>query len=128
MKEHHIGIVVKNIDKEIDIYEKLGYRRESKIFIDEIQRNKVVFLNREGTDLLIELIEPIDKTSTVFSAQLGYHHICYEVNSDNEVKDMYKVKGTGIVFLHKIQAVALKNRCVSFAMLKNGLIIEYLHK
>lgn len=60
MKEHHIGIIVKSIEKDIDIYEKLGYRRESKIYVDEIQKNKVVFLNREGNDLLLELIEPID--------------------------------------------------------------------
>ena len=128
MKEHHIGIIVKSIEKDIDIYEKLGYRRESKIYVDEIQKNKVVFLYREGNDLLLELIEPIDRTSTVYTAQLGYHHICYEVNSDNEVNDMYKVKGTGIIFLRKVRAVALKNRCVSFAMLQNGFIVEYLYK
>ena len=108
MKEHHIGIIVKSIEKDIDIYEKLGYRRESKIYVDEIQKNKVVFLYREGNDLLLELIEPIDRTSTVYTAQLGYHHICYEVNSDNEVNDMYKVKGKELLFCVKSEQLHLR--------------------
>ena len=41
---HHIGIVVKDIEKNILMYKKLGYKQISEIFFDEIQNNKVVFL------------------------------------------------------------------------------------
>lgn len=40
MKEHHIGIIVKSIEKDIDIYEKLGYRRESKFMLMKYKRTK----------------------------------------------------------------------------------------
>lgn len=36
---HHIGIVVKDIEKNILMYKKLGYKQISEIFFDEIQNN-----------------------------------------------------------------------------------------
>lgn len=128
MKEHHLGIIVKNLEEDIEMYEQLGYENISEIYYDEFQKNKIVFMLKKGTDLLFELIEPIDSTSSICSAHLGYHHICYEVDSEEEIHDMFKCKGNGIIFLKRIKAVALDNRLVSFAMLLNGSIIEFLYK
>lgn len=128
MIEHHIGIVVGNIEEDIETYSKLGYVTVSEIYYDEVQKNRIVFLKKDGTKILLELIEPMDSSSTVSSALLGYHHICYEVDNEKEFNVLFKSKGYGRIILHKVRAIALGNRFVSFAMLRNGSIIEYLHK
>lgn len=128
MKEHHIGIIVNDISEELKIYEKLGYRQKSELCIDNYQNNKVLFLEREGSSTLIELVEPIANESTVRSSIKGYHHVCYEIDSDKELDDMFAVKGIGVLFCKKVIAPALNHRKVSFALLRNGTIIEFLHK
>lgn len=40
---HHSGIIVKELDKNISLYQKLGYDQISGIVVDHIQQNKVVF-------------------------------------------------------------------------------------
>ena len=40
MKLHHIGVATKNIDREFEIFKKLGYKQCSDIFVDETQKNK----------------------------------------------------------------------------------------
>lgn len=128
MKEHHIGIIVNDISEELKIYEKLGYRQKSELCIDKYQNNKVLFLEREGCTTLIELVEPIDEESTVGFSPKGYHHVCYEIDSDKELDDMFNLKGVGMVFCKKVIAPALNHREVSFALLRNGTVIEFLHK
>ena len=60
---HHFGIVVHDISKSIPLYLRLGYELTSEVIVDWEQHNKVVFLSNQGVN--IELIEPIDKFSTV---------------------------------------------------------------
>lgn len=121
---HHYGIVVDDINKSIPIYLKLGYNVVSEIIIDEEQHNKVVFLSNQG--LNIELIEPIDNLSTVNKAKIGYHHICYESNCDEDIVGLFKEMKIGKIFTPPIMAPALNNRKVVFACLQNGTFIEFI--
>ena len=43
MKQHHIGVITKNLDKEIPIYLNLGYMIKGEVVYDEIQCNRIVF-------------------------------------------------------------------------------------
>lgn len=128
MREHHIGIIVKDINKEIEMYSHLGYYPTSAIVYDELQNNRIVFLKKQDLSLLIELVQPVDSSSTVRHSSVGYHHICYEVDSKDEVKEMFRYKGVGVIFLREIRAIAIENRLISFAMLRNGTLIEFLYK
>jgi len=40
MREHHIGIVVKNVEESQKIFEKLGYKVCSEVTVDEYQHNR----------------------------------------------------------------------------------------
>ncbi len=126
MREHHIGIITKNIRNEISVYSKLGYSAITDIIYDDIQHNYILLLKNKSSFLVIELIEPADVNSTVYKSAEGYHHICYEADSEDEVRSVLKKRGVGVVFSRMIKAIALDNRMVCFAMLQNGTIIEFV--
>ena len=78
MKVHHTGIIVKDLEKNVILYIKLGYDQVSDIVVDNVQQNRVVFLQNQNHK--IELIEPLNEKSSIYHFKEGYHHICYEVD------------------------------------------------
>ena len=122
MKIHHVGIKVTNLEKNIELYSKLGYRQVSQIMEDEIQNNRIVFVKNQF--LNTELIEPVNEKSSVFHFKEGYHHICYEAEYDEDIIKDFKEAKIGRIFTNPILAPALNNRKVVFACLQNGTFIE----
>ena len=124
MKVHHTGIIVNSIDKEVELYKALGYSVYGDIVNDEIQCNKILFLQMGNEK--IELIEPMDSKSSVYNLPKGYAHICYEVKDlDAHIND-FKEKRIGVVFTEKLTAPAIDNRAIVFAYLKNKTIVEFV--
>lgn len=126
MREHHIGIVVKNIVESQRIFEQLGYKASSKTIVDTYQHNKILFLGNEKTLQKIELIEALDEQSTVKNFKPGLHHICYEADEGENFREVFREMGIGKIFSHDLTAPALDNRCVMFACLKNGVFVEFI--
>lgn len=126
MREHHIGIVVKNIVESQRIFEQLGYKASSKTIVDTYQHNKILFLGNEKTLQKIELIEALDEQSTVKNFKPGLHHICYEADEGENFRVVFREMGIGKIFSHDLTAPALDNRCVMFACLKNGVFVEFI--
>jgi len=125
MKVHHVGIVVKDIEKACLLYRGLGYVQVDSIIEDNVQHNRLLFL--KNGELLVELIEPINSSSPVYNPRnLGYHHICYEVEDLDKAIFSFEDAGLGKIFTDKITAPAFNGRKVVFAILKNGTIIELL--
>lgn len=123
MKIHHVGIVCSDISKTIYLYEKIGYELQGDIVIDNHQNNKIAFLSN-GLPPLLELVEPMDFTSTVANCKEGYHHICYEVE-DDFVETFRRLK-VGKIFTGELVAPAINNRKVIFAYLKNKTLVEFI--
>lgn len=67
MKVHHTGIIVKALEKNITLYIKLGYDQISDIIVDNIQQNRVVFLQNQNHK--IELIEPLNEKSSIYHSK-----------------------------------------------------------
>lgn len=88
LKVHHIGYVVRNIQKAYDIFVNLGMTKYGEIFWDDDRLSKICFL-RDG-EMLIELIEP-QKGTELYALlkhnQVGPYHICYQVKSIDDHKD-----------------------------------------
>lgn len=126
MKINHIGIVVNDMEKSINIYKKMGYVSISDICIDTIQNNELVFLKNILTKEKIELIHPINEKSSVVNFKGGYHHICYEVKNIDEFIKEFKNNKLGVIFTNKIIAPAFNNKNIIFAYLKNNTIVEFL--
>ena len=122
---HHIGIVVTDINKSIDIYDKMGFELEDNIVIDYVQKNRIAFL-KTGYCLKFELIEPLNEESSVYNFGQGYHHVCYEAEPGEDIIQNFKNMRIGKIFTQPIVAPALNNRKVIFACLQNGTFIEFI--
>jgi catechol 2,3-dioxygenase-like lactoylglutathione lyase family enzyme len=126
MKIHHIGIITKDIVGSGELYQKLGYITCGEIIADAVQNNKLLFLKNDVSGEVVELIEPMGETSTVFNAPEGYHHFCYEVDDVERGIAAFNALKIGKIFTGKISAPAFSGRTICFAYLKNNTIIEFL--
>lgn len=127
MKVHHIGYAVKDIDKAIQSFMKIGYVVGNKT--NDILR-KVVIAFARNDDTIIEIIAPLDSGSPIDNileknGAMPYH-ICYEVNN---IEDACKnLKKEGWVVLRKpLPAPAISsegNAKVAFLYDKNVGLIE----
>lgn len=122
---HHIGIVVRDISKSIDIYNRMDFKLEGNIVIDGVQKNRIAFLKTIYC-LKLELIEPLNEESSVYNFREGYHHLCYEAEPGEDIIQKFKSMKIGKIFTSPIVAPALDNRKVVFACLRNGTFVEFI--
>ena len=121
MRIHHIGYVVKNIEK----YRKnLLIDKIIKEVYDDTQKAKLVLI--EAGNTLIELIEPQNEESFTYNFLKkggGYHHLCYETTKEN-AENFIKTKKM-IKVLDWVYAPLLDSEVV-FAYNRNKEIVEFV--
>lgn len=125
MKLHHVGYIVKDIEK----YEKnLLFETKIKEVIDPIQRAKLALYTNFGSSL-IELIQPLDNEAFTYSFLEkngnAYHHLCYEVASEDEMKAIAELKKY-LLFKGPLKAILFDNEKVYFYYTRNKTIVEFL--
>ena len=80
LKIHHIGYLVKKIEKAKKTFEALGYLVEQDTVRDEIRKVDICFLIKDG--YRVELVSPFSEDSVVAGLLKKYknapYHICYE--------------------------------------------------
>ena len=124
LKLHHIGVATRGINKELEIFAKLGYERCSEIFEDHIQKMKGVFIKAPNQPCL-ELIEGIGEQNPVKSHVLKgnkFYHFAYETK--NIKKDMENfVKNYNAKVIVPITTATYFDK-ICFLLLPNMMIIE----
>lgn len=89
---HHIGYLVKSIERAIKEFIKLGYEVEQETVYDEYRNINICFLIKDG--YRVELVSPLGDKSVVgdLRKKLGNspYHICYEVQSLDESIEYFK--------------------------------------
>jgi methylmalonyl-CoA/ethylmalonyl-CoA epimerase len=80
---HHVGIVVRNLEKAVAGYTgEFEFQESTLPFADQAQRVRVAFVRVSG-DVWLEFIEPAaaDSPVTQFLTKTrgGYHHVAFEV-------------------------------------------------
>ena len=119
MKIHHVGYLVKKIEKTRKKFLELGYQVEVPVSYDEIRKINIEFL--VNGDYRVELIEPMDAESPMYPLLKRYkntpYHLCYEVeNLETAIKDLEDkhytviqspekapcIEGKRVVFLNNI--------------------------
>lgn len=82
LKIHHIGYLVKKIDRAKQTFEALGYRVEQDTVYDDIRKVDICFLLKDG--YRVELVSPVSPDSVVAGLIKKYknapYHICYETD------------------------------------------------
>ena len=115
MKVHHVGYLVKKIDKAILAFEELGYKLTKGVVLDEYRKVNICFLEKDGYK--IELVSPMSKDSVVAELMKKFgnspYHICYETeNIDNQVNIL--LEQHYVICSEKHEAVAIEEKDVCF--------------
>ena len=126
LRVHHIGLVVYDMENSIELYKNLGYICSSDVIVDVSQSNRIVFLNSPDEMQTIELVEAMTDASTVVNFKPGYHHVCYDVSSIPNFVECFKALRVGKIFTQPMIAPAINHKEVVFALLRNGLFVEFI--
>ncbi len=82
LKIHHIGYLVKKIEKAKKVFEALGFLIEQDTVSDDIRKVDICFLVKDG--YRVELVSPYSEDSVVSGLLKKYkntpYHICYETD------------------------------------------------
>lgn len=83
LKIHHIGYLVKKIERAKESFTSLGYLIERDIVRDDIRKVDICFLTKDG--YRVELVSPFSEDSVVAGLIKKYknapYHICYEADN-----------------------------------------------
>ena len=132
MKIDHIGYLVKDINRSIEVFKLLGFSQETDIITDDIAdgdnnaRNVLLcFMNNETTR--VELVSPIDENSDVYATIKrqgeGPYHICYRVADLEE--SIAELKASGwLVLKRPAKALAFDFSRVVFLFKRGAGMIE----
>lgn len=98
-KVDHIGIAVKSIEEALPYYiETLGLKL---IHIEEVPSEKVRVAFLDSGNLNLELLQPMDETSTIHSfiekKGEGIHHIAFGVSNIQERLNELKENGVRLI-------------------------------
>lgn len=127
MKVHHIGYLVKDVNKALKEFIAIGFVQEDVFTYDELRQVQIAFIIKDG--YRIELVAPKSKDSAICNLhkKIGNcpYHVCYEVeNMQNAVADMENLGYIAIVEPEK--APALDNCKVVFMFNANIGLIELM--
>lgn len=115
LKVHHIGYLVKKMDKAIASFTGLGYQITQPALYDDIRKVDICFLEKDG--YRIELVSPVSEDSVVAGLMKKYknspYHICYE--TEDYEKAYEELTANGFIAIDTpTPAPALQNREVVF--------------
>ena len=123
---HHIGYATKSIKADIPFFESLGYKQEGSFFEDFHQGIRGCFLTSTGSR--IELLEnlPVSKTLDCWlRSGIRLYHLAYLApNLENALS--WTRTNRGIVVSRPTSAVAFEGRRVTFVMMRNNLLLEFI--
>ncbi len=126
MKLDHIAIAVRNIEERLKIWTHvLNLKLE---FIKDVpdQKVKVAVLDINGQH--IELLEPLEETSTISKfiekKGEGLHHLCFEV--ENIESMLLNMKKQGIKLIDEVPKIGASGKKIAFIHPKDmgGVLIE----
>ena len=127
MEVHHIGYLVKDIEKSIKAFGILGYEISKEPVWDSGRVAHICFL--KNGNYCVELIAP-SRESSLFPLLQQYnnapYHICYMCDSiEDTVKELRKAKF--MPFLESAPAPAIGDNCrVAFLMNARAGMIELI--
>lgn len=127
MKLHHVGYLVKSINRALLEFQKLGYKAVASTVFDSSRNIFICFVDNCGT--LVELIESASTESDIASLTrrigVGPYHLCYEVTNIDSTTKVLRKQGY-ITTSPPKEAPALSNKRVSFLYNSQIGLIELL--
>ena len=122
---HHIGYLVKNIEKAVKSFKVLGYTSNSSQIYDPYRDIDICLLTGNAT--MIELVSPSSEKSIVYNLLKKYqnvpYHLCYR--SDDFINDLKMLERKKYMrFEDPMPAPALGGRLACYLMNTHIGLIE----
>jgi methylmalonyl-CoA/ethylmalonyl-CoA epimerase len=132
LKFHHIGIAVKNFEKSLSYYQRLGYKRLNQDIVrDNLHKVDLILLQHDSHPD-IELVSPFDNNSPIGkylkNSDVAMYHLCYEVDDFDYVVNSLKKEFRVFSVVKPKPAILFNNRLVAFYYLHGIGLIELLIK
>ncbi len=129
MKVHHIGYLVKKIEKAEKKFELMGFHVSAPAVYDEYRKVNISFMEKDG--YVVELVEPASKDSVVADLykkiRNAPYHICYL--AENFENDLENLLSNGFVQIdNPCPAPAIGGKRVVFLMNAAIGMIELLEE
>lgn len=132
MKIHHLGIVTTNVS---DTLIALGLEQDcvSEIVEDTNQMNRLHFIFIKENNLWLELVEPMDETSSTYNFSkkniVGLHHIAFgNQNLENLKGELRERPQTYPLGSYKIEVKSFGGKIKTLFAAFNGLLLEFVEK
>lgn len=130
MKIHHIGIAVDDVDSVLETY-KLTREDISEIIYDSEQKNNLYFIFLKENNLWLELIEPVEKNSTIRNFvnknKTALHHIGISSNDLDKEESYYsKLPKTYPIGKYKLYVKSFGGHINTLFVSFKGLITEFV--
>jgi len=126
---HHFGLASNDLDRSIEVFRSLGYI-PGEIFIDPIQKVKLVFVSRIG-ETPIEIICDLDETgptkNIIAKSGNSFYHVCYAVIDIEKTIEDFKTKGF-MLKAKPVLATAFKGKKIAWLYNRFIGLIELLEK
>ena len=127
MRFHHVGVITRELDAAIRLYETFGYALTRRVN-DHVQLAEIVLLERDDGPM-VELVSPSDRRSPAMQwikkLEAGAYHTCYEVDDLKAAAATLADHGVRTV-MEPVAAVAFDGRPVTFLWGRNVGLIELL--
>jgi len=131
MGVEHVGIAVKNLDEAVRTYrDVLGFKLEGIQVLTE--RKLRIALFSTGGESQIELLEPLDKNSTIAkfleTRGEGIHH--FAVQTDNIETSLANLKKSGVALIDEKPRAGAEGKRVAFVHPRStkGVLLELVEK
>lgn len=131
MLEHvdHLGLVVRDIEAAVAMYEKLGYRVRLRSELDG-GATKVVFVDPPGTGAAFEIMEPTPGVGMLgqFLDQRGpgVHHVAFWVKDVDEA--LAELQRQGFEVMDKSSRPGVGGSRIAYAMERDGYLIQLINR
>lgn len=127
MEVHHVGYLVKRLEKARKAFAVLGYQEEGETVYDEYRDVDILFLTLGSCR--VELVCPRSDGSVVAKLLKTYknapYHICYQ--TEELAAELERLEGAGYLRIDQpAPAPALEGRRVCFLMSPHAGMIELL--
>lgn len=94
---HHVGIVMPDMEKAERFLEKFGLEKDYMEYVDAYQAD-CLFTKYQPNESPVELVIPRGGVLTGYNnGKGGIHHIAFEVDDVEAVRDSYESQGMGML-------------------------------
>ena len=129
MRIHHIGYLIKRIERAQMAFERLGFAVSQNTVYDEFRDVDILFMKKDG--YIVELVSPRSTNSVVAKLIKTYrntpYHICF--GSEDLLRDIRRLTEAGFTEIDRpAPAPALGGRRVCFLMSPQIGMIELLEE